>query len=58
MIFKKRQAVKKEQACNKCKKVIGLKEQYWDTGIKIGKKPWETEKVCLDCGEKMMKEKN
>lgn len=52
MTFRKRQAVNKEQVCGECNKIIKLKEFYLDTGIKIGKKPWDTKKICLSCGDK------
>lgn len=50
----KRVAIKKEQICGVCKKIIILKEQYYDTDVKTGKKPWETQKLCLTCGDKII----
>jgi len=50
-IVKKRTATLKVQQCGECKRQIELKESYFDTDEKIGKKPWNTLKFCQSCGE-------
>lgn len=58
MILKKRQALKKEQVCGECKVVVKLKEYYFDTDLRVGKKPWETQKLCLKCGDSKSQKEN
>ena len=48
-IIKVRTAIKKTQICAKCNRVIQLNEKYSDTDEKIGKRPWETRKLCSEC---------
>jgi formate-dependent nitrite reductase cytochrome c552 subunit len=49
VITKKRTATRKEQKCHDCGRTIAIKESYFDTDEKIGKRPWDTAKVCTEC---------
>jgi len=48
-VVKKRTATRKEQQCGVCNRKITLTESYFDTDEKIGKKPWDTKKICTTC---------